>query len=458
MDALRGVLGLLLLLAVAYAVSKRRRDIHWRTVIAALILQIGFAVLVLRTGPGRAALEWVAGIVESLIGYTVNGTQFVFGPLLEVGEEGEVAFALQVLPVIIFLGSLIFALFYFRVIQFATHYIGGAIGKVLDVSKIESMYAAVVVFLGMSEAPLLISPYLKRLTSSQAFTVVVAGLTAASGSTLVGYALLGAPLPYLLAATVMNAPAALLMAKIIWPDTVREPVEATVGHHAGAERGSLERDSTEPDAGQPGSDSLDSDQDSDQRTAAGHSHLPDDFDVREVRDEESANLIDSLARGALAGGKIAVTVAALLIAFVALIAMANGIVGGVASWFGIEDLTFQKILGWVFAPIAWLLGVPWSEAVQAGQLIGIKTVLNEFIAFAEFGAQIDSLSPTTVVVVTFALAGFANFGSIAIAIGALGSLRPQMRGFVARVGLLALLAATLANLSNAAIAGLVFGG
>jgi concentrative nucleoside transporter, CNT family len=284
--------------------------------------------------------------------------------------------------------------------------------------------------------------------------VVVAGLTAASGSTLVGYALLGAPLPYLLAATVMNAPAALLMAKIIWPDTVREPVEATVGHHAGAERGSLKRDSPEPDADEPASDSLDDDQ----RTTAGHSHLPDDFDVREVRDEESANLIDSLARGALAGGKIAVTVAALLIAFVALIAMANGIVGGVASWFGIEGLTFQKILGWVFAPIAWLLGVPWSEAVQAGQLIGIKTVLNEFIAFAEFGAQIDSLSPTTVVVVTFALAGFANFGSIAIAIGALGSLRPQMRGFVARVGLLALLAATLANLSNAAIAGLVFGG
>lgn len=443
MEALRGLLGLALLLGIAFAVSKRRRAIHWRTILAALVLQFGFAVLVLRTGPGQAALQWTAGVVESLIGFTVEGTRFVFGPLLTVGEEGEVAFALQVLPVIIFLGALIFALFYFRVIQFATHYIGGAIGRILDVSKIESMYAAVVVFLGMSEAPLLISPYLKRLTSSQAFTVVVAGLTAASGSTLVGYALLGAPLPYLLAATVMNAPAALLMAKMIWPDSVHEPVEAADDEQAS----SPERQDESP-----------TEHAEQEMTGKRRRALPDDFDVRDVRDTESANLIDALARGAIAGGKIAVTIAALLIAFVALIAMTNGIVGGIGSWFGVQGLTVQQILGWGFAPIAWLLGVPWSEAVQAGQYIGLKTVLNEFIAFGEFGAQIDSLSPKTVVVVTFALAGFANFGSIAIAIGALGSLRLQMRGFVARVGLLALLAATMANLSNAAIAGLVFGG
>lgn len=446
MEALRGLLGLALLLGIAFAVSKRRRAIHWRTILAALVLQFGFAVLVLRTGPGQAALQWTAGVVESLIGFTVEGTRFVFGPLLTVGEEGEVAFALQVLPVIIFLGALIFALFYFRVIQFATHYIGGAIGRILDVSKIESMYAAVVVFLGMSEAPLLISPYLKRLTSSQAFTVVVAGLTAASGSTLVGYALLGAPLPYLLAATVMNAPAALLMAKMIWPDSVHEPVEAADDEQAS----SPERQDESPTEHAEHAEQ--------ETTGKRRRALPDDFDVRDVRDTESANLIDALARGAIAGGKIAVTIAALLIAFVALIAMTNGIVGGIGSWFGVQGLTVQQILGWGFAPIAWLLGVPWSEAVQAGQYIGLKTVLNEFIAFGEFGAQIDSLSPKTVVVVTFALAGFANFGSIAIAIGALGSLRPQMRGFVARVGLLALLAATMANLSNAAIAGLVFGG
>ncbi|MDN5761960.1 MAG: hypothetical protein L0H41_06555 [Microlunatus sp.] len=443
MDALRGVLGLLLLLGVAFAVSKDRRGIAWRTVIAALVLQFGFALLVLRTGPGRAVLGWLAGLVEKLIGFTVEGTKFVFGPLLTVDDD-NVAFALQVLPVIVFLGALIFALFYLRVIQFATHYIGGAIGRILDVSKIESMYAAVVVFLGMSEAPLLISPYLKRLTSSEAFTVVVAGLTAASGSTLVGYSLLGAPLPYLLAATVMNAPAALLMAKLMWPDTVQESIESPA------------EVSSEAPAGSHAAGSGGNGESAPQHSPAGHGK--DDFDVREVRDEESANLIDSLARGALAGGKIAVTILALLIAFVALIAMANGIVGGIGSWFGADDLSFQKLLGWGFAPIAWLLGVPWAEAVQAGQFIGLKTVLNEFIAYGEFGAVIDTLSPMTVVVVSFALAGFANFGSIAIAIGALGSLRPQMRGFVARVGLRALLAATMANLSNAAIAGLVFGG
>jgi CNT family concentrative nucleoside transporter len=422
MDALRGILGLILLLAVAWLASRDRRGVRWRIVGAALALQVIFALLVLRTTPGRVVLNWLSKRVETVIGYTRSGTDFVFGPLAEVGAPGGVAFALQVLPVIIFLGALIFLLVYLRVVQYATHYIGGFIGRVVGVSKIESMYAAVVVFLGMSEAPLLISPYLKRLTASQTFTIIVAGLTAASGSTLVGYALLGAPLPYLLAATVMNAPAALVMAKIMWPDTVREPVEAG---------------GTVPDA------------ETEQQNAR-------DFDVRQVRDEESANALDALARGALAGGRIAVTIAALLIAFVALIALINGIIGGVAGWFGADGVTFQRLLGYALAPVAWLLGVPWSEAVTAGQFIGIKTVLNEFIAYGEFGAQAASLSPVTVVVVTFALAGFANFGSIAIAIGALGSLRAEMRGFVARVGFRALLAATLANLSNAAIAGLVF--
>lgn len=434
MDALRGLLGLVLLLGIAVLASRDRRGIRWRTVGVALAVQVVFAFLVLRTRPGQAVLDFLSRQVETLIGYTQSGTDFVFGPLAQVGAPNGVAFALQVLPVIIFLGALIYLLLYLRVIQLATHYVGGAIGRLLRVSKVESMYAAVVVFLGMSEAPLLISPYLKRLTSAQLFTVVVAGLTAASGSTLIGYALLGAPLPYLLAATVMNAPAALVMAKIMWPDSVREPVEVVEGS---------ESPTGAPAEPQPGAATRSADAD-------------DDFDVRDVRDTESANAIDALARGALAGGRVAVTIAALLVAFVALIALANGIIGGIAGWFGVQGLTFQQLLGYVMAPVAWLLGVPWSESVQAGQFIGIKTVLNEFVAYGEFGAQVGSLSPVTVVVVSFALAGFANFGSIAIAIGALGSLRAQIRGFVARVGVRALLAATLANLANAAIAGLVF--
>jgi CNT family concentrative nucleoside transporter len=235
------------------------------------------------------------------------------------------------------------------------------------------------------------------------------------------------------------------MAKIIWPDTVLEPVERATSDQTAAVQSRTQ-----------GSTRVQAKGSAKGPAKEAPSRRNDDFDVRTVRDEESANALDALARGALAGGRIVVTIAALLIAFVALIALVNGIIGGIGSLFGVGGLTFQKLLGWGLAPLAWLLGVPWSEAVVAGQFIGVKSVLNEFIAYGAFGPQVATLSPVTVVVVTFALAGFANFGSIAIAIGALGSLRAEMRPFVARVGMRALLAATLANFSNAAIAGLVF--
>ena len=268
----------------------------------------------------------------------------------------------------------------------------------------------------MSEAPLMIAPWLRSLRKGQFFTIMATGFAAAAGSTLVGYSLLGAPLEYLLAATVMNAPAALLMAKIMWPD------------------------------------STPADPDDDEVEAAA-----EETDVRSVRDKDSRNLIDAVGRGAMAGGRIAVTVGALLIAFIALIAMANGILGGIGGWFGADDLTFEQLLGWALAPLAWLLGVPWSEAVDAGSWIGQKTVLNEFVAYADFGPQVDTVSPVTVAVVTFALAGFANFSSIAIQIGTLGALVPERRAWAAELGLRALLAGSLANLANAAVAGVVIG-
>jgi CNT family concentrative nucleoside transporter len=218
MDALRGLLGLVVLLLIAFAVSNRRSGVSWRTVGVALALQFAFALLVLRWGPGKDALEWASEQVETLIGYAGEGTSFVFGPLTGVGEEGETIFALQVLPVIVFLGALIGLLYYLRVIQWLTWAIGGALAKLLGISKVESMYGATVIFLGQSEAPLMIAPYLKSLSRGQLFTIMTAGFAAAAGSTLVGYSLLGAPLEYLLAATIMNAPAALLMAKLMWPD------------------------------------------------------------------------------------------------------------------------------------------------------------------------------------------------------------------------------------------------
>ncbi|HEY7043680.1 MAG TPA: nucleoside transporter C-terminal domain-containing protein [Nocardioidaceae bacterium] len=428
MSELRGLVGLAVLIGIAVVFSKNRSGIRWRTAAAALTVQVVFALLVLRWGPGREALDWVSDRVTQLIGYTNEGTSFVFGPLTGVGSEDETIFALQVLPVIIFLGALIGLLFYLRVIQYVTHVIGGGIAVLLRVSKIEAMYASTVIFLGQSEAPLMIAPYLRGLTTAQLFTVMTSGFAAAAGSTLVGYSLLGAPLPYLLAATVMNAPAGLLMAKLVWPDgtedtarrrttprgeSAEEKAAAAVGatrvHEDDAVRRGRDRDADVPEtSGAASSDRLGDDERHDRDSDDADEHADaasEDFDVRSVRDEESANAIDALGRGALAGGKIAVTVGALLIAFIALIAMANSILSGIGGWFGYDDLTFQKVLGWAFAPLAWLLGVPWDEAAQAGSYMGEKTVLNEFVAFSSFGPHVPDLSSTTVVIVTFALAG-----------------------------------------------------
>jgi CNT family concentrative nucleoside transporter len=402
MTELRGAVGLLVIIGVAFLASNNRSRIPWRTVAVGLFAQVAFAVLVLRWSVGKDVLDFIAGQVEALIGYTDAGIEFMFGKL--VSDKQSTIFALQVLPVIIFIGALVGLLYYLRVIQWIVEIVGGAIAWAMRTTKVESLYAATVIFLGQSEAPLMIQSYLNRLTRSELFVVMTAGFASVAGSTLVGYALLGAPLPYLLAATVMNAPGALYMAKMMFPET-EEP---------------------ESESG-----------------------------VRNVRDTESANVIDATARGAISGGRIAVIVGCLLIAFISLIALANGLLGGVGDWFGYDDLTFQKVLGWAFAPVAWLIGVPWDEAAKAGTFLGEKTVLNEFVAYADFGPQVKSLSHQTVVVVTFALAGFANFSSIAIQIGAIGGLAPERRGQVAQFGLRALLAGSLVNLANAAIAGIV---
>jgi CNT family concentrative nucleoside transporter len=403
---LRGLLALVVLLLIAFAFSDARRRIRLRTVLVALALEVAFALLVLRWSPGRTALDWVSKQVQKLINFAGQGTDFLFGPLTSVGaKQHQTIFALQVLPVIIFFGALIQLLYYLRVIQYVTWAVGGAIRWLLRTSRIESFFASVVIFLGQSEAPLMIAPVLNRISRQQLFAVMTGGFAAAAGSTLVGYSLLGAPLPYLLAASVMNAPASLLMAKTISPD--REDADE------------------------------------------------EEIDVRAVRDEDSTNVIDAVGRGALAGGRIAVTVGALLIAFIALISMLNAMLHGIGKWFGYDQLTFQKLLGWIFSPLAWLLGVPWHEANQAATYIGEKTVLNEFVAYSQFGPHVHQLAPITVVIVTFALAGFANFASIAIQIGTIGSLAPERRSEVAALGLRALLAGSLANLANAAIAGMV---
>lgn len=405
MDRFQGVLGIAVIFGLVFLASKFRTRINWRILGAGFALQIVTALLVLKWEPGFQALQAVSGGVSTLIKYADEGTKFVFGGLVGNKDIGFI-FALGVLPVIIFIGALIGLLYYLRIIQWFIEIVGTAMKWVVGTSKIESVWATTVVFLGMSEAPLVIAPYLKKLTKSALFTCMVGGFASVAGSTLVGYSLLGAPLPFLIAASVMNAPASLVIAKGLFPETEESDLDGS---------------------------------------------------VRDVKDTESANVIDALARGALSGGHLAVIVGCLLIAFIAVIAMANGMISGIAGWFGHPEITFDKIFGWIFAPVAWLIGVPWNEAPTVGNLIGQKTVLNEFVAYSNLGPMVtgNQLSPKSVLISTFALAGFANFGSIAIMIGSLGSLVPERRGEIAKNGLFALLGGTLANLLNAAIAGVV---
>lgn len=404
MDRFQGLLGIAAIFLIVILMSKHRSRIRWRILGAGLGLQVLTAFLVLKWGPGSAVLEAAANWVTGVIGYAEEGAAFVFGGLLS--EQIGFVFALSVLPVIIFLGALVGLLYYLRVIQWFIEIIGTAMKYVIGTSKIESVWASTVIVLGMSEAPLVIAPYLKKLTRSELFTCMTGGFASVAGSTLVGYSLLGAPLPYLLAAAVMNAPASLVIAKGLWPETETSDLDAS---------------------------------------------------VRDVKDTESVNAIDALARGALSGGKLAAIVGCLLIAFVGVIALLNGAIGGIGGWFGAPDLSFDQIFGWIFAPVAWLLGVPWSEAATVGNFMGQKTVLNEFVAYSNFGpmAADGSLSPKTVLITTFALAGFANFGSIAIQIGAIGGLVPERRGEIAKNGLFALLAGSMANFLNAAIVGVI---
>ncbi|GMA39917.1 NupC/NupG family nucleoside CNT transporter [Mobilicoccus caccae] len=402
MDRFQGLLGIVLILGLAVALSKHRKHIKWRTLAVGLALQVAFALVVLKWEPGFKALQAVATAFTDAIKFTDRGTAFVFGDLLP--QNNGFVFALNVLPVIIFLGAIIGALYYLRVIQYVVDIVGTGLQKLLGTSKVEGVWASTVIFLGQSEAPLMIAPYIRTLTTAELFTCMTGGFAAVAGSTLIGYSLLGAPLPYLLAAAVMNAPGSILMAKAFYPETETPTNDAS---------------------------------------------------VRDVRDEESRNLIDALGRGAMNGGKIAVIVACLLIAFVALIALISSFLGWFGGLFGQEGWSLEALFGRIFAPVAWLIGTPWNEAMTVGNFIGQKTVLNEFVGFTAFSQEVGNLSPKAVLISTFALAGFANLSSIAIQIGAFGGLCPERRGDVAKLGMLALLAGTLTNLLNAAIVGVV---
>jgi CNT family concentrative nucleoside transporter len=411
-----GIAGIAVILGIAFLLSADRRAIRLRVVGAAFGLQVGIAVLVLYTPWGKSVLAFLSGGVANLLSYAKEGTKFLLGGLTDP-PYGDHVFAIGALPVIIFFAALVSILYHLGIMQLIVRWIGGAIEWVIGVSKVESLCAAANIFVGQSESPLVIRPYLAGLTQAQLFTVMTSGMAGVAGTILAAYASMGIRIEYLLAASFMAAPGGILMAKIIMPDRLVTP------------------DGQLPLGDNPEDEVI---------AIAEASH----------DEEKPANIIMAAAQGAQTGVKLAVAVGAMVLAFVALVALANGILGGIGHWFGIDNLSFQGLLGYVFAPVMYLLNVPWNEAGIAGGLFGQKIVLNEFVAYISLGTE-KGLSQHTIAVVTFALCGFANFSSIAIQMAVTGSLAPNQRPMIAKLGLRALAAGSLANLMSAALAGLL---
>ena len=415
MNVLNSLFGMVVLIAIAVLLSSNRRAINIRTVAGAFLIQISLGALVLFVPWGREGLLAASEGVSKVIAYGNDGVGFLFGGLVsdqmfELFGGGGFVFALRVLPMIVFFSSLMAVLYYTGVMQIIIKVIGGFLQKVLGTSKAESMSAAANIFVGQTEAPLVVRPFIKSMTRSELFAVMSGGLASVAGSVLAGYAQMGVPLPYLIAASFMAAPGGLLFAKLLVPETEKPRTDE---------------------------------------------ELVDEGD-------KPVNVIDAAAGGAVTGAHIAIAVGASLLAFVALISLVNGMIGGVGGWFGYGSLTLQTILGWLFSPLAWAIGVPWSEAGIAGSLIGQKVVVNEFVAYAEFVKYLApesavQLSDTTKAIISFALCGFANLGSIAVLMGGLSIIAPSRRKDVAQLGFKAVVAGSLSNLMSAVIAGLFIG-
>lgn len=397
-----GLLGIAVLLGLGYCFSKDRKAISWRAVGGAFALQFLVAIIVLFVPWGRMALTGMSDFVGAIIGAGQEGIEFLFGP---AGDYSlGFFFAFNVLPVIIFFSSLIAVLYYLGVMNWIITLLGGLVSRLLGTSHAESLSATANVFVGQTEAPLVVRPYIAGMTRSELFAVMVGGLASIAGSVMAGYASMGVELNYLIAASFMAAPGGLLFAKLLLPETGRP-----------ARKVELYRD----------------------------------------EEERPANVFDAAAQGASSGLQLALNVGAMLLAFIGLIAVINLGFAQVGSWFDAE-WSLERLFGWIFAPVAWLLGIPWHEASQGGSLIGTKLIANEFIAFKslENFQIVASLSPRSHGIMTFALCGFANLSSIAILLGGLGVMAPQRRPEIARLGLFAVYAATCSNLMSAAIASL----
>jgi CNT family concentrative nucleoside transporter len=404
MTIITSIAGVLAMLGIGYLLSTARGSINWRTIGIAVSLQAAIAALVLYVPQGGQVLDAAVRGVRHVLGYAIEGVKFVFGQNFE--ENLGFTVALNVLPVIVFVGALMAVLYHLGIMQLVVGTIGGWLHKLLGTSHPESISAVSNIFVGHTDAPLVIRPYLKNMTESELFAVMVGGCATIASAVMMGFAQLGVELKYLITASCMAAPGGLLMAKLMIPET--------------------------------------------------DDHLRD-FDPKNLGEtDKPVNIFEAIGNGAMTGMQVAFSVGAMLIAFVALVFMVNGALTGFGNWIGIEGLTLQWLLGQLFTPIALVIGVPMGEAAQAGSLIGQKLVINEFFAYLSFVEIKDTLSPHTQLVVTFALCGFANLSSIAILLGGLGAIVPERRHDIARLGLKAVIGGTLVNLMNASLAGLFF--
>ncbi|MDW6093699.1 MULTISPECIES: NupC/NupG family nucleoside CNT transporter [Vibrio] len=416
MGLFMSVVGMVVLLGIAFLLSDNRKAINFRTVGGAFAIQFLLGGFILYSPWGRDLLAGLTSGVQNVINYGKDGTGFLFGSLVNFSVDGlGFIFAFQVLPAVVFFCSLIAVLYYIGVMPVAIKIIGGALQKALGTSRAESMSAAANIFVGQTEAPLVVRPYVPKMTQSELFAIMCGGLASIAGSVLAGYAAMGVRLEFLVAASFMAAPGGLLFAKIMKPET-----------------------------------------------ETPHSHELTDFDDG---NDKPSNLIDAAASGASTGMQLALNIGAMLLAFVGLIALVNGMLGGIGGWFGMPELSLNLILGWLFSPLAFIIGVPWSEATTAGSFIGQKIVLNEFVAYSNFVPYIGDhaqvvaatgqvMSEKTTAIISFALCGFANLSSIAILLGGLGGIAPNRRHDIARMGIKAVIAGTLSNLMAATIAGL----
>jgi len=418
MERLQPLIGLLLIGLIAYALSTNRKAIRARTILWGFSLQFVFALLVLKTSQGQWLFEVLGERVRQLLAFSAVGSSFVFGVIgnqpvwarvmnTVLGPDGAqygVIFAFQIAPTIIFIAALFAILYYLGIMQFVVRLFAVVMNRVMGASGAESLNVAASIFMGQTEAPLTIRPYLPKMTQSELMTVMTSGMAHISGGIMAAYIAFGIEPKHLLTAVIMTAPGTLMMAKLFVPETETPETMGTV---------KLEMQKTD------------------------------------------VNVIDAAGRGTGEGLHLAMNVIAMLISFIALIAMLNAMMGGIGGWFGHPEFSLQMVLGWVFAPIAWSLGVPWRDAGTIGNLLGTRMVLNEFIAFAQLGPMKAQLDPRSFTVATFALCGFANFSSIGIQIGGIGALVPERRHDLARLGMRAMLAGTLANFTSACIAALL---